>query len=155
MKRAILILMLLFLVVFSFGDAMEVMDYIIENVAVDYLFGVNYFANGYIHLYSAGVSNYMEGDFSVLTEVTFTFWNIFFIGGSIEVYEAFMPSAGAFYNDRIDSLFNVGLTYGMFTIGYKHMCIHPIMPFAGKRLAVNYNLEGGYDVIYFRVEGRL
>lgn len=85
----------------------------------------------------------------VTTDITagFLLWNIVGIEGDILTYTA-PPKTGemSFSPFQSDYYARIYLTYNGFTLGYEHLCTHPVLPQA-YYFTRRY---GGRDTVYFR-----
>ena len=78
-------------------------------------------------------------------------WDTLFAGGGVRTYV--VPSHGIHFSPRNSVFdFTAGLQWRMLEVGWRHRCFHPMMPYSP--ILEVHGIEGGYDELYFRIEGR-
>ena len=100
---------------------------------------------------------YVPVQYSLYTDlqVEFEISNIFFIGGGIKT-GLWYGDGYTFFPHRSTYSFYTGFRYGLFEVGWRHFCFHPITPFFGFGI-LDYNAiwEGAYDELYLKISGRI
>lgn len=73
------------------------------------------------------------------------------IGGSIKVQDWICRGELSFWPNQLDSVFFADILFGPVTVGWRHECIHPVVPYQ-PYCGIKPSWDGGMDEIYARVE---
>ena len=83
-------------------------------------------------------------------------FHFLFVGGGMKafVWPYGSDSIGlpAFWPYRMDYRFNAGLVVGPITVGLRHLCSHPVMPYVTWN-RVTTPKDGAYTELFLRIEG--
>ena len=103
-----------------------------------------YFAKVYPVSYTAYVD--LEAEVVVL--------DAFFIGGAVRtsVWQ-FDHSGWTFFPHKAVYSFSAGARFGMLEMGFRHYCIHPVIPFFGL-VDPRPIWEGSYEEFYLRISNK-
>lgn len=75
----------------------------------------------------------------------------FYVGGGIK---NIICSKVHLSPNKITYLFQLGWNNDFIEIGFRHYCIHPIIPYmSNKKITINY--EGAYEEIFIKLEGKI
>ena len=79
-----------------------------------------------------------------------------FVGGSVRT-ELTMKEmkAGSFSPHLMNYGFTAGIHYQGFEIGFRHHCLHPIVPYMTAQNGFRLGFEGAYEEIYVKFEGKI
>jgi len=78
----------------------------------------------------------------------------FYVGGGMRNYFWKMLEKG-FRPYQMTFRFDAGWRNDFLDIGFRHYCMHPVVPFLGLTGAPPQNWECAYEVLFFRIHGRL
>ncbi len=99
---------------------------------------------------------FMEGALYTELEAEVLLFNVLFAGGGVRTY--IMPSDKNYTFSPNTTVYDFGaglrLKKDTLEIGWRHRCFHPTIPYLpifGQEIK---GMEGSYDEIYFRIEGR-
>jgi hypothetical protein len=81
-------------------------------------------------------------------------WDHLFIGGQIRIYDWLTKGELNFWPSHASFLWEGGLSFGMLELGWRHFCTHPILPYL-EYIPRGNRIEGGYDEVYLRLEGKI
>lgn len=88
-------------------------------------------------------------------ETELELFNLLFIGGGVRTYITPGSSGRTFTPNTTVYDFCTGLRRSPIEIGWRHRCFHPTVPYLPVFQQQITGLEGGYDEIYLRFEGRI
>ena len=80
-------------------------------------------------------------------------FNFLYIGGGVKTYVDKYNTGKDFMPANIEYDFQVAATFGVLSVGYRHYCFHPTIPWVYKRKFTP-AWEAWYEEIYIRVEVR-
>lgn len=93
---------------------------------------------------------YTEMSAYVLMDAEVRIFDNFFIGGAIKTDIVMSKERLGFRPEISSYLFNAGIKFEGLEIGYRHLCVHPTMPYY-----INFNpiqtFDAGYDEFYIRI----
>ena len=80
------------------------------------------------------------------------FFNFLFVGGGVKtmVFSHFKQGK-SFFPYEADYNFNVGVRFRGVEMGFRHYCIHPVIPWVGYFRDYEPVWEGTYEEIYLRI----
>jgi len=109
-----------------------------------------------------GVLQYEPADFIVSEwqigytqmEAEVEFFGLLFAGGGVRTY--ITPGSGwTFAPNTTVYDFGAGLRRGPLEVGWRHRCFHPTFPYQPVFEQQFSGLEGSYDEVYIRLEGKV
>lgn len=110
--------------------------------------------NGFIQTYDTDlVHESLIGDGLVKMEAEATLFDYFFVGGEMDCYLKVQDGDNPFFPVDMFYAFSAGARFDFLEIGFRHYCMHPIVPFL-YHAEVSPQWEGSYEEIYLRVEVR-
>jgi hypothetical protein len=80
--------------------------------------------------------------------------DLVFVGGSVRT-EMTMINASRFSPHLMNYGFTVGIHYQGFEVGFRHHCLHPIVPYMTAQSGFSLGFEGAYEELYIKFEGKL
>lgn len=78
----------------------------------------------------------------------------FYIGGGMHNYFWKTIKGISFWPYQMTFLFNAGWRNDYVDVGFRHYCMHPVIPYAGL-VKPQQNWEGGYQELFIKFKGRL
>jgi len=99
---------------------------------------------------------YVLGAFGLYTDLAATIEAYgFYAGGGMRCYMwATQPQIG-FWPYQMTFMAEAGWRNDWLTIGFRHWCMHPIVPYLALIGPPPLSWEGGYEEIYVKIHGRL
>lgn len=93
---------------------------------------------------------YTEMSAYVLMDAEIRIFDNFFMGGIIKTDILLNKKQFTFRPEISSYLFNAGVRFEKIEIGYRHLCVHPTMPY---RIYFNpiQTYDAGYDEFYIRI----
>ena len=76
-------------------------------------------------------------------------WSFFWIGGNVKIF-TWHHEGNTFWPNRIDFLSRLGIDVGILTIGWRHLCSHPIMPY----VRITDAPDGAFTEFFIRLSNR-
>jgi hypothetical protein len=106
--------------------------------------------NYHFVMYEPGIDvaadNSLYTDFEATVEV-----RGFYLGGGMRCYFWKTKSGYDFSPFQMAYRFDAGWRNDILTVGFRHYCMHPVMPWASGMPSMNW--EGGYEEVFVRLEG--
>ncbi len=124
-------------------------------IALLFALEIGMMPSGYIESYDRMPPTEYEltGAYYVDMQADVLLYDLFFIGGRTKIYMKKRTDTISFSPDTAEFAFNAGIRAGILEIGFRHYCMHPIVPWlyqSGGTL----KWEGSYEEIYVRLETR-
>ena len=110
---------------------------------------------GYLETYERvlPVQHNLDGAYYVDMQADVLLYDLFFIGGRTKTYMRKRIDVLSFWPTTAEFEFNAGIRAGILEIGFRHYCMHPIVPWlyhGGGAM----QWEGGYEELYIRLESK-
>jgi len=123
-------------------------------LALLFAFEIGFMPNGTIDTYNVdSVRTNLYGNYYATLEVEAVLWDVLFVGGDVRTEMKKKTTNIIFWPHTMNYGFNAGLRLNPLEIGFRHRCIHPVVPWMyGKSIPIQW--EGAYDEIYMRLELR-
>lgn len=124
-------------------------------LALFFALEVGFLPGGYMETYTyyGATDETFAGAYYVDMDAEVRLFDILFIGGGSKVYMDRTHGMINFIPNTVNYNFVAGARYGPLEVGFRHYCIHPIMPWSRYRVEMP-EWEGWYEEIYVRIEGR-
>ena len=95
-----------------------------------------------------------SGQFYQTFEVKARMWDFLEVGGAVRVQDWLSRGTIGFWPNQLDSQIFADVYYGPLTIGWRHNCIHPVVPYQ-PTFGEKPSWDGAYDEVYLRIGGKL
>lgn len=143
MKKLMVIFLMLMVVMIASGEVLETEFAVELGIAPSYV-SINIIENE-LSFYRTIDAGYVLFEFEsvILKHV--------FLGGGVKTWITGTNNWNNFSPFQSDYLFNGGLRFGMFDMGWRHMCLHPTRPYEWN-YDISAMVDGWYDEFYVRVE---
>lgn len=79
----------------------------------------------------------------------------FYAGGGMRCYFWIDRDTVSFWPEQMTFLFEAGWRTEGLNVGFRHYCMHPVVPYLALTGAPPQNWEGSYEEIYIRFDGRV
>lgn len=107
--------------------------------------------HGAMVLYDPLVISDLAGTFYTDLDAEILLFNTLFIGGGVKTTVwKFTDSDWTFFPNKAVYSFSAGLRRGPLELGFRHYCIHPVIPYFSDPDPI---WEGAFDEVYLRIEG--
>ncbi len=113
-------------------------------------FGID--SQNFLNYMENGLSFY-EQNFYLTFDTKLVFGKIFFIEGQAKVNMKKFKNIIEFFPEQLVSVFGIGLQFKNITIGYRHLCSHPVKPYNNIYNSIP-KYEGAIDQVYIRIRGK-
>lgn len=141
-------------------------------IALLFMFEIGTFPMNTFAMYEAQYIADLSGTEYVRLGVDFELWDLVFIGGEVRTYMRSPKVFGLVFESRHTGYkwgevpfsfavhaahydFHIGIRWKFLEAGFRHYCTHPIVTYAVFRDLVDYETEGAYEELYFRVTAEL
>ena len=109
---------------------------------------VMYDAERFLRLYPVAYTAYVDMEAEVVV------LDMFFAGGNVRTSVWQQENSGwTFFPHKAVYSFFAGARWGMLELGWRHFCIHPVIPFF-ELIQPKPIWEGAFDEIYLRISNR-
>lgn len=92
-------------------------------------------------------------DFYVTLDAEIVLLKIIFVGGNVRTFMSLKNDQINFSPSEVWYNFRAGLRFGGLEIGFRHSCLHPIIPYIYLSGIGDINAEGGYEEVYISFKG--
>lgn len=107
--------------------------------------------NGWI-MYETEHHTAAEAHYYIDLGVRAQLYEYFFIEGAVKTRMWDEKNEWTFAPFNSEYRFGFGVQAGPLTMGFRHLCTHPVIPYINSVPPGPIQYEGGYDEIYFRID---
>lgn len=123
-------------------------------LALIFALEIGWLPNGGFVLYQVPAVLDVSGNFYTDLQAEVWAWDHLYIGGGIKTFIWDEDGEWTFWPHSTLYNFGAGLRFGILTVGWRHFCAHPVMPYS---ILYDPELrgEGAWDEVFVRVSGKI